>query len=61
MRRLTAWYGEGADINARVPELSVYLGHVDPKDTYWYLSASPQLLSRAADRFDGYAHDEGDQ
>jgi integrase/recombinase XerD len=61
VRRLAAWYGEGADVNARVPELSVYLGHVHPKDTYWYLSASPELLSRAADRFETYAPDGGDQ
>jgi integrase/recombinase XerD len=61
VRRLAKWYGEGADISARVPELSVYLGHVHPKETYWYLSASPQLLSLAADRFDTYARERGDQ
>jgi integrase/recombinase XerD len=60
VRRLAAWYAEGADVSARVPELSVYLGHVCPKETYWYLQASPELLSRAADRFDAFAGDGGD-
>lgn len=33
-----------------MPRLSTYLGHVDPVATYWYLSASPELLGLAADR-----------
>jgi hypothetical protein len=28
-----------------VPHLAVYLGHVSPRETYWYLSASPELLN----------------
>jgi hypothetical protein len=39
-----------------VPELSVYLGHVRPAETYWYLTATPELLSAAADRFESYAN-----
>ena len=61
VRRLATWYEEGADISARLTELSVYLGHVHPRDTYWYLSASPELLVRAADRFDAYASGGGDR
>ena len=30
----------GADVRALLPTLSVYLGHVRPQDTYWYLSAT---------------------
>jgi hypothetical protein len=35
-----------------LPLLSTYLGHVDPKATYWYLSATPELLALAADRLE---------
>ena len=56
VQRLLAWYRQGIDVNARMPELSVYLGHVRPEDTYWYLSATPDLLSTAAERFDAYAN-----
>jgi integrase len=59
VRRLLAWYREGADVRARLPELSVYLGHVRPEDTYWYLTATPELLSIAAERFDSYANETG--
>ena len=44
------WYREGADVQARLPQLSTWLGHADPKWTYWYLSAAPELLELAAAR-----------
>jgi integrase len=59
VRRVTAWYREGVDVQARMPELSVYLGHVRPAETYWYLTATPELLSAAADRFETYASSGG--
>ena len=31
---------------------SIRLGHADPKSTYWYLSASPELLALAAERLE---------
>ena len=37
---------------ARLPLLSTYLGHVDPKSTYWYLQATPELLALAASRLE---------
>jgi integrase len=49
---LLAWYGDGGDVAARLPLLSTYLGHVDPKSTYWYLQATPELLGAAADRLE---------
>ncbi len=49
---LLAWYGDGGDVAARLPLLSTYLGHVDPKSTYWYLQATPELLAAAADRLE---------
>jgi integrase/recombinase XerD len=34
------WYRDGRDVQARLPLLSTWLGHVDPKSTYWYYSDS---------------------
>ncbi len=51
---LLGWYRDGADVTAMMPRLSTYLGHVDPKHTYWYLSAAPELLALAADRLAAY-------
>lgn len=47
---LTRWYRDGLDVQARLPQLSTFLGHADPKWTYWYLSATPELLTLALDR-----------
>ena len=43
-------YRDGLDVHARLPLLSTYLGHVHPDNTYWYLSAAPELLALAAQR-----------
>jgi hypothetical protein len=45
------WYQEGANVQALLPTLSVYLGHVRPQEGYWYLTATPELLGNAAERF----------
>ena len=50
VRTLIDAYRDGADTQQRLTVLSTYLGHVDPAGTYWYLSASPELLGRAAER-----------
>jgi len=47
---LLGWYRAGEDVQARMPLLSTYLGHANPANTYWYLSAVPELLSLAAQR-----------
>lgn len=52
VRTLLGWYQEGADVTARMPLLSTYLGHVHPANTYWYLSAAPELLSLITARLD---------
>ena len=44
------WYRRGDDVQAMLPRLSTYLGHADPRHTYWYLSAAPELLALAAER-----------
>jgi integrase/recombinase XerD len=50
VRQLLAWHRDGADINAMMPVLSAYLGHVGPAGTYWYLTAVPELMELAAAR-----------
>jgi integrase/recombinase XerD len=50
VRTLMEWYRTGQDVEARLPTLSTYLGHRDPRSTYWYLSAAPELLALAAGR-----------
>jgi integrase len=49
---LLDWYRAGVDVQARMPLLATYLGHVDPKSSYWYLSGSPELLGLAAARLE---------
>ncbi len=50
VRTLVAWYHQGVDVEAWLPRLSTYLGHSSPRNTYWYVSAVPELLALAADR-----------
>jgi integrase/recombinase XerD len=50
VRQLLAWHRDGADVNAKMPVLSAYLGHVSPAGTYWYLTAVPELMELAAAR-----------
>ena len=52
VRTLLDWYRNGGDIASRLPLLSTYLGHIDPKSTYWYLDAAPELMAEAARRLD---------
>jgi integrase len=52
VRTLLDWYRSGADVEAKLPTLSTYLGHRDPRSTYWYLSAAPELLALAAQRLE---------
>jgi len=49
---LLEWYRAGKDVEACLPRLSTYLGHRDPRSTYWYLSAAPELLALAAGRLE---------
>jgi integrase/recombinase XerD len=49
---LLGWYHHGEDVEARLPQLSTYLGHLAPKDTYWYLRAAPELMAMAARRLE---------
>ena len=52
VRTLLGWYRAGEDVEARLQTLSTYLGHRDPRSTYWYMSAQPELLALAAGRLE---------
>jgi integrase/recombinase XerD len=52
VRTLLNWYRSNVDVNARLPELSAYLGHVHASGTYWYVSAVPELLQLATRRWE---------
>src|ERR1700758_1618857 len=52
IRPLLAWYREGKNVEQQLPVLSTYLGHACVRDTYWYLSACPELMEEAARRLD---------
>ena len=49
IRTLIDWQRSG-EIAPRIATLSTYLGHVSPAETYWYLSATPELMGLAAQR-----------
>lgn len=52
VRTLIDWQRRGVDVSTYLPLLSTYLGHVEPKNTYWYLTAVPELMQAAADRLE---------
>lgn len=58
VRRLIAWYKEGADVQKWLPILSVYLGHASVSSTSVYLTMTPVLLEEAGRRFEHYAFKE---
>jgi integrase/recombinase XerD len=49
--RVEAWYAQGRDVNALLPTLSTFLGHVSVENTRIYLIANGTLLEQAAVRF----------
>ena len=51
VRRVAHWYAAGWDVNAQLPALSTYLGHVSVENTRLYLVANGALLQAASARF----------
>jgi integrase/recombinase XerD len=52
VRTVIDWHRAGIDVQPRLLWLSTYLGHVEPSDTYRYLTAAPELLALAAKRLE---------
>lgn len=59
VHRILTWNADGVDVDARLPVLATYLGHVEIRDVYWYLSAVPELMGIAAGRFEAFGADIG--
>ncbi|MFC1854042.1 hypothetical protein ACFL27_27990 [candidate division CSSED10-310 bacterium] len=51
VHRLLAWYHDGHDVNARLPALATYMGHVDISSTQVYLRPTAELLGEVHRRF----------
>ena len=52
VKTLIRWYQTGVDVERHMPKLATYLGHKHVNDTYWYISAVPELLNLATKRLD---------
>jgi len=50
VQTLLKWYRDGLDVELEIPKLATYLGHTHVSDTYWYLSAIPELMQLAIKR-----------
>jgi hypothetical protein len=53
-RQLERWSKEGT-VDSNILALSTYIGHVKVSKTYWYVTATPELLAIAAKRFEYHA------
>ena len=58
VRRLVAWYREGKDVQAMLPFLATYMGHVHYRDTAYYLTATAELLGLAAEKYEAFLKKE---
>lgn len=45
VRTLVNCYKTGDSVDAVIPILALYLGHENPRHTYWYLTAIPELMN----------------
>lgn len=54
VRRIVLWQAQGVDIDQAMLSLSTYVGHAMVTNTYWYLSAVPELMALAAGRFESF-------
>ncbi|MFW8642713.1 hypothetical protein ACOJBO_07895 [Rhizobium beringeri] len=53
VQTLINWHRAGEDVERdELPVLSTFLGHANVRDTYWYLSATPELMNHAVRRLD---------
>jgi integrase len=55
---LELWYDGAIDIDANMLALSTYVGHAKLTDTYWYVTATPELMAAAARRFEDFPGSE---
>jgi hypothetical protein len=51
------WHQHGTDVDQAMLALSTYLGHAKISNTYWYLTAVPELMGLAAGKFERFAQE----
>jgi integrase len=54
VRRILLWQTQGVDVDQAMLSLSTYVGHAMVTNTYWYLSAVPELMALAGQRFESF-------
>lgn len=52
VQALLRWYRAGVDVQAKLPQLSIYMGHVSIASTAYYLHFIPQIAAAAHHRFE---------
>jgi integrase len=60
VKRLVTWYREGKDVQALLPSLATYMGHVHYSDTAYYITCTPELMALVAERRYGPNSTKGD-
>jgi integrase len=60
VKRLVLWHRQGIDLDQAMLSLSTYLGHTKISNTYWYLSAVPELMALVGKRFERFAAAPGE-
>lgn len=60
VRRLMLWHAQGIDVDQAMLSLSTYMGHAKVSNTYWYLTAVPELMALASGKFERFAEAPGD-
>ena len=59
VRRIEQWQARDVDVDQMMLSLSTYVGHAEVGNTYWYMSAAPELMTGAADRFASFVAHSG--
>lgn len=59
VHRIEQWQARGEDVDQAMLSLSTYVGHAEVGNTYWYMSAAPELMTGAADRFASFVAHSG--
>ena len=49
------WHEQGINVDQAMLSLSTYVGHAMVTNTYWYLTAVPELVAVAAAKFESFA------
>lgn len=51
VQALARWYRQGADVQAQLPKLAMYMGHVSIESTAYYLRWTDEIAALASARF----------